>query len=388
MFAAFPANAVQATVICPHGEVEKLFGSLGMTVIPRPGISRWNETDHGYYHGLRWAVLLREIAYLPFTMSALLKAKRCGPFDVIHVNDIDVAYVGGIAKTLMRAPLLVHVRCLLRDRMSSWRVRHMRAFLRHQADQVVAIDQTVQNSIWPGVSSVVVHNGLRVTAGKDCDRPDSPSHPLRVAYVGGLTLPKGIMEFAQAAKLCRERNLNAEFWVVGENARTAKGLWRRLLSRVNLSHDVATGLNSFIKEHNLEDILVPKGFVVDVAGIYRDIDVLCFPSRVNAPGRPVFEAAYFGVPGIVAVREPTRDTIIPGETGICIPAPDPVLIADAVEFFYRNPAERCRMGENARALAHANFDIQRNAARLLAIYHRLTGNEAHAALSSASSLNA
>ena len=96
---------------------------------------------------------------------------------------------------------------------------------------------------------------------------------------------------------------------------------------------------------------------------------------MDAPGRPVFEAAYFGIPSIVAVRDPTPDTIVPGKTGLCIPVPDAKLLAEAVEFLYRNPSERQRMGENARRLAEANFDIQRNAARVLDIYRRLAGRK-------------
>src|SRR5690606_37681299 len=101
------------------------------------------------------------------------------------------------------------------------------------------------------------------------------------------------------------------------------------------------------------------------------LDVLCFPSYLNAAGRPVFEAAFFGVPSIVAVRDAPPDTILNGSTGVCIDTPDPIALADAIEFLYRHPEERLKMGENALNLAHNNFDIVRNANHLLMIYRRL-----------------
>jgi len=369
-FKAFPDGAVEGVIICPKGEVTDVYSSIGMTVISVPGISRWNETDHGYYRGLRWGILLREIYYFPFTIWGVLKARRMARFDIIHANDVDLAYVGGIAKRLLHAPLLVHVRCVLRKFDASARTKHLNKFLRVGADRVISIDQTVRRTLGNDVVSDIIHNGLNVDRSVNCDR-NSETGPLRIAFVGGFTLMKGILEFAEAAKLCRDRGMNVQFVAAGENARAAKGVLGRLLSLANLSHDVAGELAAMIERYDLQGTLLLKGFIRNVSSIYANVDVLCFASHLDAPGRPVFEAAYFEVPSIVAVRCPTADTIVPGETGICISKADPVLIADAIEFLYKNPEERRRMGRNARKLAETNFDIRANAARLLEIYREM-----------------
>lgn len=198
---------------------------------------------------------------------------------------------------------------------------------------------------------------------------------MRIAAIGTLNAIKGIYQFLGAARLCLAVGLNAEFWIVGGNVREVGGPLGWLMRRLGLESDVRADLERIIREEKLEGRIVLKGIVKDVSAIYRDIDVLSFVTPLDAPGRPVFEAAYFGIPSIVAVRNPTPDTIVPGETGICIPTPDAKLLAKAVEHLYRNPAERLRMGENARALADANFDIRRNAARVLEIYRRLAGRK-------------
>ena len=120
--------------------------------------------------------------------------------------------------------------------------------------------------------------------------------------------------------------------------------------------------------HSLQNHIVVTGFVDDVQSIYADLDVLCFPSHLNAAGRPVFEAAFYGVPSIVAVKDPPPDTIVDGETGICIDKPDGRLIANAIERLFKNREELEFLGNNAKMLAHQNFDIKKNADALLQVY--------------------
>jgi glycosyltransferase involved in cell wall biosynthesis len=90
----------------------------------------------------------------------------------------------------------------------------------------------------------------------------------------------------------------------------------------------------------------------------------------------VFEAAFSGVPAIVALSEPRADTFVDGETGIRVPARDPERLAAALERLYRDRAELRRMGERARALALGHFDIRRNADDVLALYRALLDRQA------------
>jgi len=47
-------------------------------IVSAIGISCFDNTQYSYYRGFRWFILLREIFYLPFTFTALLKAKKSG----------------------------------------------------------------------------------------------------------------------------------------------------------------------------------------------------------------------------------------------------------------------------------------------------------------------
>jgi glycosyltransferase involved in cell wall biosynthesis len=99
--------------------------------------------------------------------------------------------------------------------------------------------------------------------------------------------------------------------------------------------------------------------------------VVCFPSHLDAIGRPVIEAAWFSLPSIAAVGEPRADTFVPGETGIPVPARDPQALAQAILHLCANRQELKRMGAAARELAERNFDSRKNAAAVLEVYRRI-----------------
>ena len=192
--------------------------------------------------------------------------------------------------------------------------------------------------------------------------------PMRVALVGNLLRLKGVVEFVQAAKICADKGMNVEFMLVGDIPRRSRGLARYALKRLGLYEDLGEYLNEYVRKNALEQRVRFLGFMKDVGQVYADTDVLCFPSHLNAVGRPTIEAALFRVPSIVAVRDPEDDTIVHGETGLCIDEKSPTALADAIEYFYRKPDEIERMGERAHRLAEKFFDIERNAQNVLDIY--------------------
>jgi glycosyltransferase involved in cell wall biosynthesis len=353
-------------VICPSGGASSAFEAAGLRVQHVRGLSQLDNTLYGHYRGLRWLVLLRELALLPFSVSALFAARRGGRFDLIHINEITLLPLGLIAKKLLGIPLVVHVRSLQHRKgwVSAWVARR----LSQDAAAVIAIDETVKRTLPVGLAVNVIHNGL------DVSPPSSPINPhvFRVGIVGLLLKLKGVYEFVEAARiLLNERGMQAEFWIVGENARSMLGLRAWLFRKLDFARDVHKELRELIAEHGIGKSVLLKGFQANVQSVYRELDLLCFPSHLNAAGRPVFEAAFFGLPSIVAVRDAPDDAIIHGHTGLCIDEPDPVALANAIVWMYLNPAERERMGRNANKLAHTHFDITRNAQEVLAVYRRI-----------------
>lgn len=380
----FAPGSVAPCLVTQRGGVVQLFASRGIDVIETAGIAQFDHTQFSHYRGRRWLVLLREAVYLPFTLLALLRARRrWKDIDLIHVNEVVALAAIVFGKVLYRCPVIVHVRSVQEMRRGRMRGRFISRTLRRYADAVIAIDETVRRSLPPGITAEVVHNACspqpRRSGNSLAHPPLPPRQPglLRVAMVGSPLAFKGVREFVEAARLCRDRKLEVEFFMVGVGARNEPGFLKRTLRATGLTHDSGEEIRHLIASYGLADCFHLVGFTTDIDQIYRDIDVLCFPSHLDAVGRPVFEAAFWKVPSIVAVRDPQPDTMVHRETGLCIEPGDPQAIAEAVSYFSLNRSEVVRMGEAAYRLAIKNFDRRRNSNLVLEIYRRVLADSGH-----------
>lgn len=380
---ALSGGFVQPYVVSQKGQFAAILEKENISVVTAAGLTQFDNTFFSYYRGLRWLVLMRELAFLLPTFIALRAAKRkWGAVDLIHVNELTAIPAAIMAKRLFKAPIVMHVRSVQRPMTDGLRGRLLKHLIRRYVDQVVAIDCTVRESLPKDLSVEIVRNGFplsdvpRTSSSQNSYRRFSPEKPLRVGCVGGLLKLKGVYEFVETARLCTQAGLAVEFLLVGENPRKLRGIKGYLLKRFGFAADVRAELESMINKYGLGESVKIKGFTADVKRVYDSIDILCFPSHLNACGRPVFEAAFSRVPSIVAVDNPLEDTIVNGQTGICISAKDPLAIVDAVTFFYTHPEELDRMGEAAYQLAVKNFDIAANVVKMVDIYKHLISKSA------------
>jgi glycosyltransferase involved in cell wall biosynthesis len=381
MIAAFPAGSVAAHVIVPRGRVADMLMHAGAKVMQVAGISQFDCTRYGHYRGFRWLILLRELFYLPATLRALLDARRrWRAIDLVHVNDTTQAVCILLAGRVFRMPLIVHARALLAGDSIPRRSRWLARLLARRAAAVIAIDETVRATLPREIAVDVIHNGFAPGLCAAASPPGalsalSPSS-LKVAMVGSLSPMKGVYEFVEAARILAAKGLEVDFILVGDDIRALAGLRGWFLRTLGFARPVRAELERYVAAHGLAKRVHFIGFTTEIKAVYDAIDLVCFPSHLDAPGRPVFEAAFSGVPAIVAVREPRADTLIAGETGVCVPARDPQALAGAIESLYHDRASLERMGQQARSLALRNFDVHRNAASVLALYRRLLGRSA------------
>ncbi|MCC7483959.1 MAG: glycosyltransferase family 4 protein [Burkholderiales bacterium] len=371
----FPPGSVTARLLAQRGSAAAAFAERGIATLETRGISQFDHTRYGHYRGRRWLLLARELAYLPATIAGMLRARRRWPaIDIVHVNEIVAVPAIILAKRLFRAPLVVHVRSVQHPRHDALRSRLLARSLRRHADAVIAIDETVRASLPPGIPAEVIHNAYTPradAAARSAPLPPRTPGTMRVAMVGNLLPLKGVSGFLEAARRVAERGAPVEFVIVGGNTRRLAGVTGALLEAGGFARDMEAEVDRYIARHGLAARVRRVAFTRDIDAIYRDIDVLCFPSLLDAPGRPVFEAAHWGAPSIVATAAPAADTLIHGETGLAVAPGDPGALAAAIEQLARAPAEVKRMGEAARRLALENFDARGNAARMLAVYRRL-----------------
>lgn len=378
---AFPQGAVDPYFVVQRGTATDFYAKVARGIVATRGLTRFDNTQYSHYRGVRWLVLLREFFHFPFTVASLLNAKlRWKSVDVIHVNEVTEIVPGLIAKFVFAAPLVIHVRSPQWASVNALRSRWLNARLEGAAAAVVAINENTRATLPADLEVDVVQNSFTARRSFQSDpallrrldmlRPSS----LKVGFVGNLHHSKGLFDLLDAAKVLRKGGHDVEFVIVGGTTMIDKGLKAWILKVAGLAQDVQARLSAEVEKFELSDSFHLLGPTPDIQCVYERIDVICFPSHYDAPGRPVFEAAFSAVPSIVSVARPRADTLIDGETGLAIPARDPSRLARAISYFIDNRSEVERMGANAKRLAEANFSPEANARKLLAVYARVTAS--------------
>ena len=340
---------------------------------------KFDNTKYSYYRGIRWLILIRELSYLPSMFYALARARFIFPrIDVIHANEIIEIVPAIVAKLLFRAKLVLHIRSLQRFDVKSKRARMLAFLINKYCDKVIAIDQNVQHTL-KGLNNVAVINNSFSWTEDDAKADkeivakfESIDKDLMIfGFVGNLHKSKGIDELIEACRILKQRNVSFFLAVVGGETTKTKGILRSVFHHFGILQNLGDDIRSKIQQYALGDVVRLMGPTNDIVSVYKRIDVICFASQLDAPGRPVFEAAFGGVPSILAAKRTFPDTAIPGETCLVVDGADPVSIADAMENFINNPEEVKRMGRNSRELALKNFDPDTNAKKVAAIYRSL-----------------
>lgn len=372
---ALPEGSVEPYFVASRGTALDFYRQVAKDIVTTRGMTKFDNTRYSHYRGLRWLILLRELFHFPFTVTALMQARRrWGSVDLIHVNEAVYIIPALLARRLFGVPVVVHVRSLERVDDRSLRCRWLNRRLARDAAAVVAINENTRATLPADMDVHVIQNSftskeapqpdLAIAQKIDALRPTS----LKVGFVGNLHHSKGLFELLEAAALLRKRGKDVEFLIVGGVTMADKGLKAWALAKAGLAQNVQADLAQRVADLGLTDSFHLLGPTLDIKCVYDRMDVLCFPSYYDAPGRPVFEAAFSGVPSIVCVDKPRADTLVHGETGLAIPARDVRALADAIQRFADDRGEVQRMGANARKLAHDNFDPTTNARRLLGVY--------------------
>ena len=380
LISAFPKGAVLPHFLTPRGTGADYFKKLDIPVTIVPGgMSKFDNTEISHYRGFRWLILTREICYAFPTIWTMWKfRKKAREFDIVHINEFTCILPMILAKKMYKKPVIMHARSVFYDNPRSSISRKIVGLIEKYTDKVIAIDETVAASVPIPARLVVVHNsfavksGLTSTANTFAEKlANIPKRRLNVGFIGAIHTNKGIVELIAAIKMCSEEGLDVSFLIAGTGNTPRRFLISNILNLLKLNQDKNQMLVDFISEYKLEEYVHPLGFSTNANDFFRYIDVICFPSHFNALGRPVFEAAFFHKPSIVAIRDPFPDTFVEGKTGLIVEARNPASIYQAIKKLYDDPASINSMGEAAYKLAVANFTPETNSLKVLDIYRSL-----------------
>lgn len=117
------------------------------------------------------------------------------------------------------------------------------------------------------------------------------------------------------------------------------------------------------------DGVVLAGHRDDVMHVLDAVDVLLHPSSVDAFPTALLEAMCAGVPVVACAVGGIPEIVLPGRTGVLIPAPPrPEALAEALSPLVADPALRARMGQAALRRCAEEFTARRWVERMKNVY--------------------
>jgi glycosyltransferase involved in cell wall biosynthesis len=268
---------------------------------------------------------------------------------VVHTAALPSNVFGLPAAALARVPVRVGNRRELNPGKSSTAIALQRAAYACAhvvvANSRAAADRLLLERV-PRRKVTVIPNGL--DAGRFT--PRTPTARLRnVIMVANLRAEKGHDVLIDAAVDVVRRFPDARFELVGAGP-----------ERDNLRARAA--------ERGVADALTFAGHCDDVAARLARADVFVLPSRSEAFPNAVLEAMAAGLPIVASGVGGILELIDEGRTGMLVPPGDARALADSLCRVIAEPPLATRLGDAARAEAHARYSFDRMVGAFQQVY--------------------
>ena len=172
-----------------------------------------------------------------------------------------------------------------------------------------------------------------------------PSNPVfTFLLIARLLTEKGLVEYADAARLLRARGVDARFLLLGPGAGEDKGA-------VPLSQ---------IGTWQAEGVLEYLGETADVRPHIAAADCIVLPSYREGTPRALLEAGAMARPSVTTDVAGCRQVVVDGETGLLCRVKDAVDLADKLQAMAALSGDaRARMGASARRRIEQEYDLRR-----------------------------
>lgn len=182
-----------------------------------------------------------------------------------------------------------------------------------------------------------------------------PEGRVRIVLPARMLADKGVVEFVEAARMLRERGLEAECVLVGgtDSQNPAAISEKQLRSW----HDA--GLVSWI------------GHCADMPSSLAACHIVCLPSYREGLPKALLEACASGRPIVTTDVPGCRDVVRDEVNGLLARVRDAADLADKLARLATDPELRRRMGAAGRVSAELNFSSERSAEQTLDIYREL-----------------
>ena len=188
---------------------------------------------------------------------------------------------------------------------------------------------------------------------------------LVIGFIGSLDYHKGLDFLFDCINEINKKKVNFTFLIAG-NLSVKNSLLINILHKLKIKKNFNKLYFEF-KKNKYKNVRF-LGNISNLDKFYKKIDIICFPSRMNALGRPIIEASSFGIPSIVCIKNYFNDTIINKKTGFILKFGDQKKMLKIFNYLEKNRSKIRSLGINAKKNYLLRHDTKKNVNFLSNLY--------------------
>jgi len=194
----------------------------------------------------------------------------------------------------------------------------------------------------------VVHCGVDIGS---FGYADVRRHIGRLLYAGRLAVEKGLPVLFESLRTLQERGYQFELTLVGDGSDRAR-------------------LQQLAQQLGVYDRVVFAGYVSEdkVREHLRNSDIFVLPSFAEGVPVSLMEAMACGVPVLSTFVGGIAELVIPGQTGLLVPAADSGALATAIARYFDDFELRQRVSRAARETVASDFNLDTEVAKLADLF--------------------
>lgn len=349
-------------IMCPNGSSYKFFKNKNLNVYNFFGIPSYDITEIGIYSGFRKILVIREILYFIFFLFSLLRIKK--KYDLIHLNDTNLIIISPLLKFFFKAKIICHIR----TRVNKKKIPKIILYIsKKYIDRFICIDKSTYSTSPNMKKSIIIYN---IFNNQNLKKVFSTKKKklFYVGFLGSLDFHKGLDFYFDCISEIN-KSKNKFIFLIGGSLSVSNNFLLKLLDFFKIKKNFNKIFKSF-QNNNFKNVKFLNN-VSNLKMFYKNIDLICFPSRMNALGRPVIEAASFKIPSLVCLDQYFNDTIINKKTGYVFKFGEKELFIRTLKNLSNNKKKLLQLGVNAKKNYELRHNLTKNLDKLSKLYKSL-----------------